>query len=146
MAAFRTANATFNDLIKTFNDLIKQITALVSRDEARHVSFGVLAPDRAYGDLTAAELRDREDFVLTAASLMRQRFLLAEIWERMEVPRQEGADFALRSPLMIAYRRTIFAKVVTAFDHIGLADRPGAQRACLAGADQACSCRRIAAY
>jgi hypothetical protein len=114
LAAFRTANATFND------DLIKQITALVSRDEARHVSFGVLALDRVYRDLTAAELRDREDFVLTAASLMRQRFLLEEIWERMEVPRKEGADFALRSPLMIAYRRTIFAKVVTALDHIGL--------------------------
>lgn len=114
MAAFRTANATFND------DLIKQITALVARDEARHVSFGMLALRPVYSDLTAAERRDREEFVLTAAHLIRQRFLLEDIWERLDVPRQEGIEFALHSPLIITYCRTIFAKVVTALDHIGL--------------------------
>jgi rubrerythrin len=114
MAAFRLADSTFHD------DLIKQIAGLVARDEARHLSFGVLALDRLYSQLTSAELRDREDMVLDAASLMRRRFLLDDIWERLDVDAAEGVRYALHDPLMVKYRQAIFAKVITALKHIGL--------------------------
>jgi hypothetical protein len=114
MAAFRTANATFHD------PLIKDITRLVARDEARHVSFGILALEKVYPEMTSYELRDREEFVLEAASLMRRRFLLEEVWERLDVPRDAGTEFAASNPVMIAYRQTIFAKVISALTHIGL--------------------------
>jgi len=114
MAAFRLANSTFHD------DLIKHITRLVARDEARHVSFGVLSLDGLYPEMTAPERAVREDLVLEAASLMRRRFLLEDIWERMEVDRKEGVAYASGNELMIKYRQGIFAKVVSALGHIGL--------------------------
>jgi len=114
MAAFRLAHTTFHD------DLIREITRLVARDEARHVSFGVLALEGLYSQMTSAEIRDREDMVIEAAELMRRRFLLEQVWDRMEVPIDEGTQYALRDPLMIQYRQAIFAKVVSSLFRIGL--------------------------
>jgi P-aminobenzoate N-oxygenase AurF len=114
MAAFRMADQTFHD------DLIKTITRLVARDEARHVSFGVLSLEGIYREMTAAERAEREDLVLEAAHLTRRRFLLEDLWERLEVPRADGVAFAAANPTMTTYRRTIFAKVVTALRGVGL--------------------------
>ncbi|WP_341720835.1 ferritin-like domain-containing protein [Micromonospora sp. FIMYZ51] len=114
MAAFRLADGTFHD------DLIKQITRLVARDEARHVTFGVLTLDGIYADMTSAERADREDMVLEAATLMRRRFLIEDIWERLEVPRDEGVRYASTDPLMVTYRQALFAKVISALRQVGL--------------------------
>lgn len=114
MAAFRLADTTFHD------DLIKQITRLVARDEARHVSFGVVSLDRVYREMSAAELADREELVLAAASLMRRRFMLEDVWERLEVDRSQGVDFAAHDDLMVKYRQAIFSRVIVALDQIGL--------------------------
>ncbi|MEV0006393.1 ferritin-like domain-containing protein [Micromonospora sp. NPDC050980] len=114
MAAFRLANSTFHDR------LICDITRLVARDEARHVSFGVLSLEGIYAEMTSAERADREEMVLDSASLMRRRFLLEDVWDRIEVDRDEGVDFAAHNELMIKYRQAIFARVVTALANIGL--------------------------
>jgi hypothetical protein len=114
MAAFRLANSTFHD------DLIREITRLVARDEGRHVSFGVLSLQGIYDEMTEAERRDREDMVLGAAESMRRRFLLGQVWERMEVPADEGTEYVAVDPLMVQYRQAIFAKVVRALAGIGL--------------------------
>ena len=114
MAAFRMANTTFHD------DLVKQITKLVARDEARHVSFGVLSLTEVYREMTTAELTLREEMVLEASSLMRRRFLLEDIWERLDVDRAEGVEFAATNEMMVKYRQAIFAKIVVALDNIGL--------------------------
>ncbi len=114
MAAFRLADTTFHD------DLIKSIARMVARDEARHVTFGVLSLSGLYDEMTAAECREREDLVLTSASLIRQRFLLEDVWERLEVPREEGAGFAARHELMIQYRRAMFSRIGVALEQIGL--------------------------
>lgn len=114
MAAFRLANSTFHD------NLIRDITRRVARDESRHVSFGVISLEALYGELTSAELADREELVLEAAALMRQRFLLEQVWERLDVDRAEGVAFASHDPLMVAYRQAIFARVVSAIAAIGL--------------------------
>src|SRR5437016_5266873 len=62
--------------------LLHQITSLVTRDEARHVAFGVLTLEEVYRDMTATELREREELVIEAALLMRDRLLMHEVWER----------------------------------------------------------------
>ena len=127
MAAFRLADSTFHD------DLIKQIMRLVARDEARHVSFGVLSLTGIYGEMSTAELADREDMVLEAASLTRRRFLLEDVWDRLDVPRADGVAFAASDEVMVRYRQAIFMKVVTALRAIGLLT--GRVRAGLAGLD-----------
>jgi hypothetical protein len=114
MAIFRVASGNFHD------PLIREITRRVARDEARHVAFGIIALGDAYRGLSASELRDREDFVLEAAALMRRRFLFEDVWDRMGIHRADGVAFAELSPAMIAYRRTVFVKVISALAHIGL--------------------------
>jgi len=114
MAAFRLADSTFHD------DLIKEITRLVARDEARHVSFGVLSLQGVYREMSRAEFADREEMVLEAASLTRRRFLLEDVWQRLGIPRAEGAEFAATSEMMMRYRQTIFTKVTTALRNVGL--------------------------
>jgi hypothetical protein len=114
MAAFRLADRTFHD------DLIKSIARLVARDEARHISFGVLSLGGLYRELSRAELADREDLVLEAAHLTRRRFLLEDVWERLGVPRADGVAFAARDELIGTYLRLIFAKVISALAGIGL--------------------------
>jgi hypothetical protein len=114
MAAFRLASATFHD------DLIKEITRLVARDEARHVSFGVLVLDGVDNQLGAAERAEREDLVLEAAALTGRRFLLEDIWQRMDVDRRAGTEFAAGNELMTMYRQAIFSRVAVALDQIGL--------------------------
>jgi len=80
----------------------------------------VLSLNGVYDEMTTAELADREELVLDAADLMRRRFLLEDVWERLEVSRAEGIDFAANHELMIKYRQTIFAKVISSLQNIGL--------------------------
>lgn len=114
MAAFRLANSTFHD------ELIRDITRLVARDEARHVSFGVMSLQNLYPEMTSPERADREDMVLEAASLMRRRFLLEDVWKRLDIDVKQGAEYAAHDELMVRYRQTVFTRVITALDQIGL--------------------------
>jgi hypothetical protein len=114
LAAFGMGNAIFRD------DCIKQITDYVMRDEARHVAFGVLSLQGIYHDMTAAERADREEFLLEASNLMYQRFLLEQVWERMEVPVEEGKAFATRNPIMQMFRQILFSKIVPNLNKLGL--------------------------
>ncbi|MFF4588369.1 ferritin-like domain-containing protein [Streptomyces sp. NPDC001388] len=118
LAGFRLAGAAFHD------DLIKQIMVKVARDEARHVSFGVLMLNQILPELTAAERADREEFVLESVALLRRRFLLADVWERLGVNARDGARFALGDPGLAAYRRSLFSRVVPLLAQVGLLTAP----------------------
>ncbi|MFF4579781.1 ferritin-like domain-containing protein [Streptomyces sp. NPDC001389] len=114
LAGFRLAEATFHD------PLIKQIMVRIARDEARHVSFGVLLLKDVLPELSAAERAHREEFVLEAIELLRVRFLLTDVWERLMVDRAEGVRFATYDPGLAAYRRSLFSRVVPMLAQIGL--------------------------
>src|SRR5438876_9721287 len=62
--------------------LPQQITGYVMRDAARHVAFGVPSLEAVYRQMTPSELREREDFIIEAACLMRDRLLMQEVWDR----------------------------------------------------------------
>jgi hypothetical protein len=114
LAAFGMGNVLFRD------DVIKQITDLVMRDEARHVAFGVLSLRDVVPELTAAELADREEFLLEATDLMYRRFLLEQVWERMGVDVEKGKAYAANNPLMIIFRQILFSKIVPNVNKLGL--------------------------
>jgi hypothetical protein len=114
LGAFRAADATLHDR------LIRQIVHYVARDEARHISFGLTLLPPIVSQLGAAELAEREEFVMTALELMVQRSLLEEVWQRLGVRRADGVAFVRSSALMVAYRRTLFNKVLSALKRIGL--------------------------
>lgn len=104
----------------TDEPLIRQITANVIRDEARHVAFGVLSLRDVYTDMPEAERRDREDFVIEASRLMRDRFLATEVWEKMGMPVGECCAIALESPVMQHFRCMLFSKIVPNLKRLGL--------------------------
>src|SRR5438105_1160100 len=65
------ALAAFGFISQTSHEpLIREIVTMIMQDEARHVAFGVLSLRGLYDDMTAAELRDREEFIVEASRLM----------------------------------------------------------------------------
>src|SRR3546814_12358295 len=91
-------------------------------DEARHVAFGALALSGFYDELTSAERLERQDFVLEASWLMRDRFLATEVWERLGIPPSDGLLDASRSPLMQMFQHVLFAKITPNLTKVGLMD------------------------
>jgi SCP-2 sterol transfer family protein/para-aminobenzoate N-oxygenase AurF len=114
LAAFSMGGAMFG------NPLIGRITELVRRDEARHVAFGVLSLQGAYDDMDRVDLAEREDFLLEACSVMRDRFVPVDVYERLGL----DVDAATRefgvSPDQAAFRSLMFSKVVPNLGKLGL--------------------------
>jgi len=115
------ALAAFGFIYQTTEEpLLRDITFHVMSDEARHVAFGIASLDRLYQDMPEAERRDREEFVCEAAELMRDRFLMREVFERMELPVAECVAFMRDHPLQQQFRSLLFSKVVPNVKRIGL--------------------------
>jgi len=100
--------------------LLHQITSYVIRDEARHVAFGVLSLEEVYRQMSSAELREREDFVIEAAELMRNRLLMRELWERLGYDVDVWLRWAMETPFMQAFRQLLFSKIVPNVKRLGL--------------------------
>ena len=92
--------------------LVKELVHYVMRDEARHVAFGVLSLKGYYRDMPANELADREDFVIEACLLMRDRLVGEEIAEAVGFDPAEVREIILESPIMQMFRQALFARVV----------------------------------
>lgn len=115
------ALGAFGVIHQTTNEpLIKSITQSIMQDEARHVAFGVMALKDAYRDMAANELRDREDFILVASRLLRDRFLMQEVWERLGLPQKECEAAAAASEGMALFRKLLFSKIVPNVKRLGL--------------------------
>jgi hypothetical protein len=102
--------------------LLKQITRYVLADEARHVAFGVLSLREAYAAMSAAEIRERQEFCFEASLRMRDRYLAQEVWQALDLPVAECTELMLRSPAQLEFRRALFAKVVPNLKSLGLLD------------------------
>jgi hypothetical protein len=102
------------------NPLSASINAYVMQDEARHVAFGRIALRDYYPQLTDAERREREEFVVEACWLMRDRFLAHEIWEQVGLPRDKCVAFAEASEPMKLFRGRLFNRIVPTIRDIGL--------------------------
>ncbi len=82
----------------TTEPLLKQLLRYVMSDEARHVAFGVLRLKEVYAGMTAAELRERQEFAYEAAVRMRDRFLSQEVWDRLGISTKEIVPYLLADP------------------------------------------------
>jgi hypothetical protein len=106
---------------KADEPLIQQITAAVMRDEARHVAFGVLSLQDMYTkELSATELREREEFVIESTVLMRDRLLMEEVWPRIGLDPKVWMPWSLRTPFMVGFRQILFSKIVPNLKRLGL--------------------------
>ena len=114
LAAFSLGGAMFG------NDVIKKITELVRRDEARHVAFGVLSLQGFYDDMDPVDLAEREEFILEACALMRDRFVPVDVYERLGLDARRAAEEFDASPDQAAFRSLMFSKVVPNLGKLGL--------------------------
>lgn len=103
------------------NPLIVSINAYVMEDEARHVGFGrrILAP--FYAGLSEAERKEREEFVIEASYLLRDRLFAAEpVWEALGLPVRECSAWVRESGYQRAWVSALFSRIVPAIRSIGL--------------------------
>jgi P-aminobenzoate N-oxygenase AurF/SCP-2 sterol transfer family len=114
LAAFSMGGAMFG------NPLIGRITELVRRDEARHVAFGVLSLQGFYDDMDPVDLAEREDFLLEACSVMRDRFVPVDVYERLGLDVAAATREFGESPDQAAFRSLMFSKVVPNLGKLGL--------------------------
>ena len=100
--------------------LIQDITTRIMGDESRHVAFGVISLEELYKDMTASELREREDFIIEATYLMRDRLLMEQVYERMGWDVKLWLEWAVRTPFMTGFRQMLFSKIVPNLKRLGL--------------------------
>jgi hypothetical protein len=104
----------------TSKPLPKQILAYVMQDEARHVAFGRMALRDHYKQLTSAERREREEFVIEGCYLMRDRIRGYEIWENFGIDHQEVRQLVEESDYMRMFQSLLFTRIVPCVKDIGL--------------------------
>jgi hypothetical protein len=109
-------------LIRDFTEhpLPRSLNAYVMKDEARHVAFGLLALQDAYKDITEPERREREEFVIEAAHLLRDRIVAQELYANLGLDVEECVNWLDQSQIMNIYRQALFARVVPTVKRIGL--------------------------
>src|SRR6266516_5891284 len=86
------------------NRLAASVNAYVMQDEARHVAFGRLALRDYYPQLSDAERNEREEFVVDACWLMRDRFNSLEVWQRLGLPIEKCIEITDNSETMKLFR------------------------------------------
>ena len=123
------ALAAFGDLLRrTEEPLLTKLLRYVLADEARHVAFGVLSLAEYYEDLSAAELKERQDFLAENTIRSRSRSTMPELWERL------GTDIETVGPYLMeaaktsgvrfnsSFQRGFYAKLVPNVRKLGLLD------------------------
>ena len=92
------ALAAFGDMLRrTKEPLLTKLLRYVMSDEARHVAFGVLTLSEFYRDLSEAELKERQEFLVDATLNSRARATTPEVWERMGTTAEEVFPFIMQA-------------------------------------------------
>src|SRR5580698_3353611 len=123
------ALAAFGDMLRrTQEPLLKKLLRYVMSDEARHVAFGVLTLSEFYADLSQAELKERQEFMVDATLNSRSRATTPEVWERMGTTEAAVVPFIIEAATkakinpMRGFARGFFAKLVPNTRKLGLLD------------------------
>ena len=106
------ALAAFGQMHRSTQEpLLKKLLRYVMADEARHVAFGVLSLAEYYQDLSSAELKERQDFLIDATIRNKARSTTPEMWERM------GVDLDVLMPFLLEGATTLDQSLFTTFEH-----------------------------
>lgn len=116
LAAFGTMR-----LVNQNELLIQDITDRIMQDEARHVAFGVISLQKLYqGGMTSQELREREDFVIEATYLLRDRLLGTPVFDRLGWDKSIWVPWMMETPFQQGFRQMMFSKIVPNLKRLGL--------------------------
>ncbi len=123
------ALAAFGDLLRrTSEPLLRKLLRYVMADEARHVAFGIVSLSEYYGDLSAAELKERQEFLVENTVRNRLRSATPEVWERLGLsldavlPNLRDAAGLVNLGPFASFQRAFFSKLVPNVRKLGLLD------------------------
>jgi hypothetical protein len=93
-------------------------------DEARHVAFGVISLQEQYQNLSAAEIRERQEFCYEAAVRLRNRFFAQDVWEKQGIDPRAVVKYLQThpDPLEETFQTMLFSKIVPNVKKLGLLD------------------------
>jgi hypothetical protein len=88
------------------------------------VAFGVLTLQELYGQLSSAELRERQEFCYEAAVRLRNRFFAQDVWEKMGIDPKAVVRFLQThpDPMEEMFQVMLFSKIVPNVKKLGLLD------------------------
>ena len=108
----------------TQEPLLKKLLRYVMGDEARHVAFGVISLQELYSQLSADEIKERQEFAYEAAVRLRNRFFAQDVWEKLGVDPKEIVRFLQThpDPMEEMFQTMLFSKIVPNVKKLGLLD------------------------
>jgi hypothetical protein len=114
LAAFHVQKANAAD------PLLRDILELVTRDEARHVAFGVTYMEQFVKSLSQAEIEDRARFAFEACRVMRERIVPTDVFEHYRFDVEEGRRRFLAAGQMDSFRNLLFTRIMPNLNKVGL--------------------------
>ena len=115
------AMAAFGNLFQMCQEpLLKDLLRRVMRDESRHVAFGVLSLRDHYVEMSDRERGDREEFIIFACDLMRNRLIGDQIADAMGWDRAALRNHVMASKVSRGFQKFLFARIVPNLKKLGL--------------------------
>jgi len=114
LSAFNTARETTPDPV------LKDIIYLVTRDEARHVTFGVNYLEEFVKTLTDEEKEERAQFAYEACVVSRERLVATDVFRHFGWDVEEARQRVMEGFVMSTFRDLLFQRVIPNLKRIGL--------------------------
>ena len=114
LSAFNTARETTPDPV------LKELIYLVTRDEARHVTFGVNYLEEYLKTLSEEELEERAQFAYEACVVSRERLVATDVFAHFGWDVEEARKRVLEGFVMSTFRNLLFQRVIPNLKRIGL--------------------------
>lgn len=114
LSAFNTTRETTPDPV------LKDVVYLVTRDEARHVTFGVNYLEEFVKTLTQDEIEERAQFAYEACVVSRERLVATDVFRHFGWDVEEARKQVLEGFVMSTFRNLLFQRVIPNLKRIGL--------------------------
>ena len=114
LSAFNTARETTPDPV------LKELIYLVTRDEARHVTFGVNYLEEFVKTLSEEEKNERADFAYEACVVSRERLVATDVFRHFGWDVEEARQRVMEGFVMSTFRNLLFQRVIPNLKRIGL--------------------------
>ena len=114
LSAFNTTRETTPDPV------LKDVVYLVTRDEARHVTFGVNYLEEFVKTLSDEEREERAQFAYEACVVSRERLVATDVFRHFGWDVEEARKQVLEGFVMSTFRNLLFQRVIPNLGRIGL--------------------------
>jgi hypothetical protein len=114
LAAFNTQKLISRDPV------MSEVLELVTRDESRHVAFGVTYMEDFIKTLSESEREDRALFAYEACCIMRERIVGTDVFAHYGWDIEEGRRRLLAGGMMEEFRNLLFTRIIPNLKKVGL--------------------------